>query len=293
MGAVKRLPRTQVFQDPNFPLAVKRIPQHHAGDEQHSHDFDELVLITAGRGSHAVGAETYPLEAGDVFVINGDTTHAYPQTNHLSLVNLLYDPQQLRIPQADLAGLPGYQALFLVEPMVRSRQKFSSRLRLGIDELRRARGLVAELDEELEKRPPGYQFMAVTHLMRLMGYLSRCYSQSQLDQVRPVNQVSKVLGHMERHFSEPLQIADLSAVAGMSQTSLMRHFRDVVQCSPVDYLIRLRVAHAKRLLRASNAPMSEIASQCGFCDSNYLARQFRRVTGHSPRQYRRSHSPAD
>ncbi|HAR66783.1 MAG TPA: AraC family transcriptional regulator [Lentisphaeria bacterium] len=279
--------RSQVFRDAEFPLAVQRIPQHGSGDDQHAHAFHELVLIMKGHGTHAVGPESYKLETGDVFVIQGDTTHGYMETDKMTLVNILYDPDQLRIPHADLGGLPGYQALFCVEPQVRRHRKFQSRLRLGIDELARASNLVAELAEELTSRTPGYRFMATTHLMRLLGYLSRCYSQLDLDLTRPVNQISKVLGYLERHFTEPVQVADLVKVAGMSQTSLMRHFGQVMERSPVDYLIHLRVNHAKRLLRGTQFSISEVALQSGFCDSNYLARQFRRVAGVSPREYRR------
>ena len=74
----------------------------------------------------------------------------------------------------------------------------------------------------------------------------------------------------------------------MSQTSLMRTFGQIMGRSPTDHLIRLRVSKAQELLRRTTLPVTEIALAVGFCDGNYLARQFRRITGTSPSEYRRN-----
>ncbi len=278
---------TDVFTDPAIRLRVMRIPAHgSSGSSQHSHAFHELVVIVDGHGKHGVGNEVYDIEAGDVFVILGDTSHGYPETARLSLINILYDPTHLGIPQADLGGLPGYHALFTIAPRMRRRQKFENWLQLSIDQLAQVTRLVAEMEEELNGRNRGYRFMATTHLMRLIAYLSRAYSQQELDQTRPVTQISELLGYMERHSAEPLTVTDLMGIANMSQTSLMRKFHEVLGRSPINYLIRLRIAKARQLLRGTDLPISDIAFEVGFSDSNYFARQFRHITGISPKECR-------
>jgi quercetin dioxygenase-like cupin family protein len=124
-----------VFPDPETHLRVIRIPQHGTERRQHSHAFHELVVILDGQGRHAVGPETYDIAAGDVFVILGDTTHGYPRADHLSLTNILFDPHQLGIPVADLGNLPGYHALFTLEPRFRRKRKFKNRLTLTVEQL--------------------------------------------------------------------------------------------------------------------------------------------------------------
>lgn len=288
---LSRIEASQVFADPSLRLKVMRYPSHPSGPDQHSHDFHELVLILKGRGRHAVGDEAYALEAGDVFVILHDTHHGYPETRELSLINILYDPEQLGIPVADLGALPGYHALFTVEPRWRRQGNFRNRLQLTAEQLAHATELVARVEEELEEGRRGHGFMAVTHLMQLIGHLSRCYSQVDRDRRRPVEQISEVLGYMERHYAEPLTVADLMRVAHMSQTSLMRTFDRVMGRSAIDHLIRLRISKAKSLLRRTTLPITEIAFQVGFNDGNYFSRQFRKLAGVSPRDYRRERRP--
>ncbi len=287
MSDSRRIDHATVFATPDLPLRVVRLADHGAAPIQHSHSFHELVLILSGLGTHAVGDETYRLGAGDVFVVLGDTTHGYPQTRRLSLINILYDPTHLGIPVVDLGALPGYHALFTVEPQVRRQQKFTSRLRLHMQQLAHATELVAHMEEELSEQRRGYKFMAVARLMELIGYLSRCYSRLELEERRPVAQISELLGYMERHYDEPLTVADLTEVAHMSQTTLMRTFGRIMGRSPIDHLIRLRISKAKELLRTTGSSITDIAFQVGFNDSNYFARQFRQINATAPREYRR------
>ena len=269
-----------------YPIVVMRIPSHGATHDQHRHDFQELVIIVGGKGKHWVEDEVYPLEAGDTFVILGDMRHGYPEVDHLSLINILYDMRQLNLPLADLGTLPGYHALFNLEPQVRRQGKLRNRLRLSVEDLTEALRLVAELEEELASDAPGHQFLANANLMRLIGFLSRRYSQVEAAGGRTVQQLSKLLGHMERHYAKPMTVKDMTQLAHMSQTSLMRTFKRLLGHSPLEHLIRLRIAHAGRLLRHSDLPLAVIAERTGFCDSNYLSRQFRQIVGVPPSEYR-------
>ena len=111
------------FQPGGFPLVVMRVSGTNSGG-LHAHEFHELVIITSGSGRHLTQQEDWPIAAGDVFVIKGDQAHAYADSEHLHLVNILYDPEKLTPPRRDLQALPGYHALFTLEPGWRGRRGF-------------------------------------------------------------------------------------------------------------------------------------------------------------------------
>lgn len=284
---IQQLKPESFFIDPQFRVRVMRVPAHGAMTEQHSHAFEELVIILDGRATHQVGRESYQISAGDVFVLLGGMSHCYPEVHRLSLVNVLYDPTHIRLPPADLGTVPGYHALFRVEPTLRRHQHYRNRLKLTIDELGRLAGMVAELDDELRQRSSGYRFMATMHFMEVVGFLSRCYSRIAEREVRPVTQISGLLSYMEQHYTQPLTIGELTKVAHMSQSSLFRTFRQIMGRSPLDYLIHLRIGKAAQLLQRSSLRIREVSDEVGFTDSNYFTRQFRAITGVSPREYRR------
>jgi AraC-like DNA-binding protein len=286
MKPVRQLKAVDFFPDPHFRLHVMRISPHGMSQHQHTHDFEELVLILDGRGKHQVGQEMYDISAGDVFVMLGNMSHCYPEASKLSLINLLYDTSNLRLPRADLGALPGYHALFQVEPRLRQQQRFQNRLKLDMAELGRLAGLIAELEAELRAKAPGSHFLATAHFMRVVGLLARAYTRMPVGKEQPLNQISELLGHLEQHYAEPLTIDDLAKVARMSQSTLFRVFRHIMGRSPVDYLIRLRVGKAAQILRRESLRITEVSEAVGFSDSNYFSRQFHQVMGVTPREYR-------
>ena len=284
----RKLRYATVFRDHGMPIAVMRMPDH--GDVSlHSHDFHELVLITGGGGRHITAHGSYPLKTGDVFLIRGSTRHGYAGTERLGLVNILFNPRQARLPlnELDLGAVPGYHALFKIEPRMRQAGRGGLRLGLNAAQLEQAAAVVGELEAELRARRPGGCFMACGHLMRLIGFLSRCYSALQEPRATPVLGISRALSHIEQHFAEPLTVARLARVAGMSESTFMRRFREAVGRSPVEYLIHTRIAQACGQLRHGDSPkLVAVADACGYADANYFSRQFHRVMGCTPRAYR-------
>ncbi len=285
---VRRLKTGEWFHPDGFPLTVeRRDPQ--PPFPPHTHAFSELVLVTGGHGLHVTGTEAWELSAGDAFVITGSRPHHYREMRDLRLVNIMYQPHKLELALRDLPTLPGYHVLFTLEGSWR-RRPFRSRLHLSPQELAHVMGLVDELDAEIRSRAHGFGFMAVAAFMRIMGFLSRCYSRSRGPDDRDLLRVAEALSHVERHFDQPVTIAELSRIAAMSRRNFARVFRRATGTSPVAHLIQLRLGRAAALLRRTDRRITDVAFDVGFNDSNYFARQFRRVLGVTPRRYRRLHA---
>jgi AraC-like DNA-binding protein len=281
----KTIRSASVFRDADFPLACMRIKEH-GNTAVHGHSFHELVIIVAGQGHHVLDGEEYPLSAGDVFVVRGEMKHGYAGTDHMTLVNILYNPRQLGLPLNELRDLPGYHALFRVQPRLRPGERFKSRFRLSEEDLVETAGMIYRLEQELERNRPGYRFVAFAQLMNLIGFLSRCYSQCDSPAERPLLAMGEVLSYIEQRLRDPIAVRDLTRVARMSESTLNRTFRRVLGRSPLEHVIRARIARASEMLRKGDVRVTEAAFECGFGDSNYFSRQFRKITGMSPRRFR-------
>jgi AraC-like DNA-binding protein len=278
-----------VFQDPEFRLACLRI-DNHGNTRIHRHDFHELVVILAGRGRHITDREEYGLEAGDVFLIRGDMAHGYADTERMTLVNILFDPTRLGLPMSLLRDLPGYHTLFRVEPRLRAASGFRNRLRLQEEELAEVAGMIVRLQQELTRKMPGYRFQASAQLMTLIAFVSRCYSHPDRHEEKPLLRMGEVLSYIEQNYREPITIRQLTKIAHMSESTLMRQFRRVMSRSPIDHVIRVRILKAAERLKRGDTRVTEAAFDSGFSDSNYFSRQFRQVLGVSPREYRKRHA---
>ena len=91
---------------------------------------------------------------------------------------------------------------------------------------------------------------------------------------------------LEENLHRTLELAELAARANLSKNQFLRVFKKAFGTTPIDYLIKRRIHKAQRLLEDTSLPISQIAFDTGFADSNYFSRRFRQVVGQSPRDYR-------
>ena len=278
------------FHPDGFPLAVERREPQEPFD-LHVHDFSELVVVTGGRGMHKIEDEAWPLSAGDVFVVKGDEAHEYCELDGLNLINVLYLPDRLRWDLGDLTALPGYHALFTLEPQWRRRHRFNSRLHLSPHEIGHVLGLIDQLDAELKSRAPGFGFLATAVYMQLVGLLSRAYGRSRNPDSQALLRIAGTITYLETHYDSEVELDDLAEMAHMSKRSFLRTFQAATGQTPIAYLIQIRVNRAADLLRTTTDPVTDVAFAVGFHDSNYFARQFRQLMGATPREYRSAHRP--
>ena len=128
--------------------------------------------------------------------------------------------------------------------------------------------------------------MTYTNFIQLLFLLSRWYEKSDTKQSNLLLQLGKVTTYITNNFDQTVTLERLAKVAGMSRRSLIRKFKDNLGTTPIDYLLEFRIAKASSLLD-SKLSLAEIAMQTGFTDSNYFSRQFKKITGLSPRNYRK------
>jgi signal transduction histidine kinase/AraC-like DNA-binding protein len=105
--------------------------------------------------------------------------------------------------------------------------------------------------------------------------------------------VKRAISYMHEHYQHPFNRQELAAEIGVNERYLTKIFHDELGFSPRDYLARLRIIQAKRLLRSSDTSISDIALAVGFDDPSYFGRVFRLLTGFTPKAYREQAPPND
>ncbi|WP_042304145.1 GlxA family transcriptional regulator [Paraburkholderia kururiensis] len=91
---------------------------------------------------------------------------------------------------------------------------------------------------------------------------------------------------MAEHLASDLTVAVLSARAGMSERSFMRHYREQTGLTPARAVEQMRVEAARRLLSTTQLPIKRIAARCGFGSEETLRRSLMRAIAVTPQAYR-------
>ncbi|WP_342561592.1 helix-turn-helix domain-containing protein [Paenibacillus sp. FSL R7-0345] len=100
--------------------------------------------------------------------------------------------------------------------------------------------------------------------------------------------VDIVTAYIAGRYRQELELKELAALAGCSSRQLQRRFKQEKLVGPMEYVIRMRMESAQRMLRHTDAPISEIAERTGYRDMYYFSRAFKKYFGLPPQMYRRT-----
>lgn len=99
----------------------------------------------------------------------------------------------------------------------------------------------------------------------------------------------QIASFMDRHYAEELDLATLSDLCHGSPYHLHRTFKKIKGVTPLAYLQQTRMKEAQRLLTVTDIPISDIGDQVGMRNTPYFTTLFKKLTGHTPAQYRLKH----
>lgn len=255
--------------DPNAEIRVLRPILRQVS--VHWHDFYELAYVMDGTALHVVNGLTYPVRRGSVFLLSPADFHEMRPTSPDSLTcyNVVIDPVVLErlfdeLSLADTAWLPwsatGLEAL---EPDFRRLWEESQSLQPGAGPLMESvlRCLVIELARRCS--PPS-------------GDASRGRDVGAAVALRCA------VSYIDRHFREPLTLANAAAQAHLSPNYFSERFRQFTGVSFQVYLQNRRLRFARSLLVSTDLGVTEVCHAAGFNSPSHFGRAYRRRFGAAP-----------
>ncbi|MDT7744389.1 MAG: hypothetical protein QOE59_3467 [Actinomycetota bacterium] len=103
--------------------------------------------------------------------------------------------------------------------------------------------------------------------------------------------LSRVVDLVESRLDAPPRVEEMAAAAALSPSVLERRMRAVFGLAPTQFVLRARIDRARALLTGTDRPLADVALACGFYDQPAFTRQFTRLAGETPGQFRRRARP--
>jgi len=125
-------------------------------------------------------------------------------------------------------------------------------------------------------------------LVRLMQTQARKVLMSNYRKHSNNNRLAYVIEFINKNLQDNITIKTLSQKAYMSEPHFFRCFKQQFGITPVDYINEQRIKAAQMMLHAADRTITEICFSCGFNNLNYFLKLFKRYTGLTPVQYRKS-----
>lgn len=269
----------------DFPIHIQ-YGFHDADLYEHSHeDFSELVIVLSGSSGHIVNGERYKISEGDIFVINQSVSHGFIEPDKMVLCNIMFKPEKVFSSVYDIKRLAGFQALFVIEPQYYESYGFCSQLNLNPEEFSSIKKFIDQLYDEYTKKQEGWKDAVFSGFCGLCIACSRLYKTERAKNKNDFFKLADVAAYIENNFSSQITTEQLSEISGYSQRQFLRVFKSTFSETPNNYITKLRIKKAKKLLESADISIGEIAWECGYYDQNYFSRIFRKHTGMSPSVY--------
>ncbi len=273
--------------DLSFPFSI-HYGKHERRFDQHIHlDFDELVIVLRGHANHVVSSETYPISKGDVFVISSNTAHGYEHCQDFKICNIMFRRNHIFDAMDDICNMGGFHALFVIEPSLSRTHSFTNRLSLQAQSFHTVNQILTEMITEYNQKKPGYKTFLKSSFLSLALIFARVYQENSITETDQLPPLITPVAYLETHYQETITMEQLAERSGLSVRHFNRLFQETYHTSPGRYLLQYRIQKSESLLHYTNIPISDIAFQCGFNDSNYFSRQFHKIHGISPSQFRK------
>lgn len=233
-----------------------------------SHPGHEWIYCVRGQGRFIAGGVDHSIRPGDWVWVNGHHPHAYGPDP--------IDPWEVLWLRFDGPGIEGIwtriqQAGGPVFPGLANRPTriwFSRLFRLLRNDAPSAAAIHA---------------LIAAQLAAILG------TRDNLSTHEPTLSpgMQRAVDRMRLHSHLPLRVAELARLAGLGESHFTRQFRRHFGTSPIDWLRGERLLRAQRRLVESADSMKEIARQCGWGDPFHFSKDFKRLTGITPTEYRR------
>ena len=234
-----------------------------------AHWHDQMELIRLRQGEMTVGCENVViLNPGDIYIIPPKTPHYVVCCDE----DAIYDVVMFDVREY-------YNGTEIcrnwLEPMFDGRAKF----RLCIHQQE-----VSDCFDRLVDPAREDSFAKIPAMYSLLDMLFRYALVEIGSDVKGRHSIIRATEYMKENLSEKLTTRQLAKQFGYSQEHFCRLFKEVTQCTPMQYLRIFRLERAMRLLNEKKYTVSEISEICGFSDPNYFTRCFRDFFGTAPTQ---------
>ena len=151
---------------------------------------------------------------------------------------------------------------------------------------------INSLFDSMEQKNEGYEMIVLGQFYHFFGlifgnhYYLESTTQTRKDYKR-ILQLKNVVKFIEKNYTRPLTLQELSASGSMSPKYFCRFFSEMTHQTPMDYLNRQRIAKACIQLDTTDDSITDVAYSNGFNDLSYFIRTFKKYKGTTPGKYKK------
>jgi AraC-like DNA-binding protein len=253
----------------------------------HIHPEYELISIEDGIGLSFVGDSVHKMSKGDFMLIGRNLPHLwlsadeYYETDTKLMSKSVYSQFNTDIFPAEYAKVPEFASINLLLHKSQRGLLFVGDSRLKIQDRFRKLPLLDNFEKLLEL----YEILYELSLDDNYSFLTTTHYRGSLQMDEDDLILKRAYNYINKFYQEEISLADIAQNVGMNASALCRYFKKNTGTTLFEYLSKLRISYAVKLLSNRNIAINQIAYDCGYNNLSHFNRQFKSITGKTPSEY--------
>ena len=283
-------------QDPAKKYHLYRINQSNVSESPHSHSFYQICYVDRGEIQHWNGSGYVTTHYGDAFIVPPGFVHRIVFPNDDSLVYSLSFEEDMFHPGFPFSDVYRFMTALKLDMNEGTRIGIRMKVMLNKDQRFIMHALLESLLRESSSTCPPELSSAGSLIAAIMCILSQAYFMDEqrsgkFDMISHYNQsLRECVDYIDTHFSQPLTLESLSSQFALSKSTFSLLFPQFTGMTLKQYINKKRIEHAALLVQSTELTLAEIANLTGYDEFSTFYRNFKRIIGVSPSEYRASAS---
>jgi AraC-like DNA-binding protein len=283
--------------NPDFPFKILRYTDRSLKQELHAHEYMQIAYMLHGVCNHQLRGKSLHVSRGDLFIISPGMEHSLRavENNEFELVLLDFMPFLVRDQlkpfsetlyaflqeTEDAAGKPSsvYQPWLHI---MKSKQLLVEHL-------------LQDIQDEFEHRELGYEYSVRINLIKLLIIIDReCRKmmrkptkQRALAEQHPIEEVKR---YVYDNYSQDIPLEHGAFIAHMAPAYFSHVFKKETGQTFIDFVSEVRIERAMELIQRNVHTITQIGFQVGFHHLSHFIRTFKKRTGITPTEYKKTFS---
>ncbi len=251
----------------------------------HIHPEFQLTLIEKSSGLLYFGDNAHKFKEGDIFLIGPNIPHVFVDSSEGN-------------PDAGIRAISIFfpdnyaKSVFTIIEEAASIRKLLASSLFCIKVGSGSSAAIANCMRDM--RDVHTDFMRVVKLMEILYRISLDYTQISLNPYPVVpdggTRIERVYQYSMKHYPEKIDIHEVAQLIGMTDTAFCRFFKKSTGKSYISFLIELRIAMACKYIISEDSGLTDIAYRTGFGSMTNFIRQFKKIMGMTPSEYKETMS---
>ncbi|WP_159887829.1 helix-turn-helix transcriptional regulator [Paenibacillus puerhi] len=249
----------------------------------HWHDHFEWIYMVSGRAVFHIDTLHYEAQPEDLLLVPRGSLHVgYAAVEEeVEYWSLVFNPSML----GGMLGDPVHD--HYLAPFLEGKLRFPVHYDSREPEFQAARDIMRLIKREYEHKPRAYELVVKAQLYLLFSLLARRYLPERgmeplASADKRMERFKSLILHIQANFGDKLTLSEASQFVNLTPYHFCKVFKSATGRTFVDFVNRIRMDEAERLLRTGSLTVTEVAERVGCGNLNYFTKLFKQIKGTTP-----------